>query len=449
MRIVIVGAGAAGQNLAKTLCGMHHDVVVIDRRPEPLQKIASELDAMTVEGEGASPAVLNESEIEKADLIAAVTDRDEVNILSCICARRAGVAHAVARIADESYLSSSSFNLRELGIDRAISHKEECAREIFDVLRMPGALEVAQLLEGKINAIGVRIPSHSPLPAAPLKAFRDEPWFSRVRFIGLVRDHELDIPHGETQLRAGDEAYFVLHPEDAEAFLEWMFAGHRKRFEKVLIAGSGDLGLSLASRLEQTPLETVLIEQDRKRAEVCSEVLDHSLVVNGNASDRATLKEIGIKANTAFVATTGDDELNIVSCVLAKELGASFTIAQINKAEYVPIIDNLSLLDRVVSPHLSMIKAILRFVRGKNVRDVAFFYRLPGELLEIVIASKSRRIGLSLRDLSLPKGAIVAAVQRGKDGFVPTGEFTLLENDRLVIYCLPATIDKLKSLFHR
>jgi len=449
MRIVIVGAGAAGQNLAGRLCEMHHDVVVIDRHPESLQRITLEMDALTIEGEGASPAVLDEAEIGKAELIVAVTDRDEVNILSCMYARKVGVKHTVARIAEKSYLSSRHLDLQALGVDRAINHKEECAREIFDVLRLPGTLEVAQLLEGKINAIGARTPSHSPVLDAPLKAFSNEPWFQRIRFIGLVRNRELSIPHGETQLRAGDEVYFALRPEDAEAFLDWMFAGHRSHSEKVVIAGCGDLGLSLALRLEQTSLETVLIEQDRKRAEVCSEVLDHSLVINGNASDRSTLKEIGIKANAAFVATTGDDELNIVSCVLAKELGANFTIAQINKAEYVPIINNLSLLDCVVSPHLSMIRAILRFVRGKNVRDVAFFSKLPGELLEVAISSESRWGGLSLRDVNLPKGAIVAAVQRGSDGFVPTGELTLLKNDRLVIYCLPATIGKLRSLFRK
>jgi trk system potassium uptake protein TrkA len=391
MRIVIVGAGAAGQNLAERLCGMHHDVVVIDRDSESLRRISSQLDALTIEGEGSSPAVLDESEIEKADLIVAVTNRDEVNILACMYARKADVKHTVARIVEESYLAPRHFDLQDLGIDRAISHKEECAHEIFDVLRMPGALEVTQLLKGRINAIGVRTPSHSPLLHAPLKAFSNEPWFKRIRFVALVRNQELEIPDGETQLQTGDNVYFVLRPKDAEAFLDWMFAERRSRFEKVLIAGCGDLGLSLASRLEQTSMETVLIEQDRKRAEVCSEVLDRSLVINGNASDRSMLKEIGIKANTAFVATTGDDELNILSCVLAKELGASFTTAQINKAEYVPIINNLGLLDCVVSPHLSMIKAILGFVRGENVRDVAFFYKLPGELVEVVISPSQLR----------------------------------------------------------
>ena len=449
MRIVIIGAGAAGHNLAERLCGMHHDVVVIDRHPEPLQRIASALDALTIEGEGSKPAVLAEAEIEKADLLVAVTDRDEVNILSCMYARKVGVKHTVARIAEESYLSSRHLNLWSLGIDRAINHKEECAREIFDVLRLPGSLEVAQLLEGKINAIGVRTPSHSPVLDAPLKAFSNEPWFQRIRFIGLVRNQELSIPHGETQLRAGDEVYLVLRPEDADAFLEWMFAGQRNRSSKVVIAGCGDLGTLLASRLKQTSLATVLIEQDLKLAETCSETLDDALVINGNASDRSTLKEIGINANTVFVAATGDDELNLVSCVMARELGAGFTIARINKAEYVPIFNNLGLPDRVVSPHLSMVRALLRFVRGKNVRDVAFFSKLPGELLEVEIGSESRWCGLSLRDIDLPEGAIVAAVQRGEDGFVPTGEFTLLQNDRVVIYCLPATIDKLRSLFRK
>lgn len=428
---------------------MHHDIVVVDSNPQPLAGITASLDVLTVEGRAPSPAVLDEAEIGKADLVVAVTDKDEVNILCCTYARAKGVERTVARIADDAYFSAGHFEPGDVGVDCAISHKEACAREIFDVLRLPGTLEVVQLLDGRINAMGVKMPSHSPLLDAPLRAFSEEPWFQRIRFIGHVRDKELAIPYGDTRLEEGAEVYFVLHPEDAEPFLDWMFAGRRKQVEKVLIAGAGDLGLSLAQRLETTALETVLIEQDRQRAEQCSEVLDNPLVISGNASDRATLTEIGITSNTAFVATTGDDELNILSCVLARQLGASFTMAQINNAEYVPIINNLKLLDRVVSPHLSMITAILRFVRGKNVRDVAFFRTVPGELLEVAISAGSRYCGSLVKDVRLPKGAIVAAVQRGDASFIPTGELDLAENDRLVIYCLPSIVGKLQSLFHK
>lgn len=449
MRIVIIGAGASGQNLAEMLCSMHHDVVLIDRRQQALDHVSAELDILTIEGEGSSPATLDQAEIAKADLVVAVTNTDEVNILACMYARKKGAKHTVARIADQNLISEDSFDLQDLGLDAAISHKEACATEVFDVLHMPGVMEVTPLFNGGIMAISVNMPSNSPLLDTPLKQFSAEPWFMKVRFIGLVRDQKLQIPHGNTTLREKDDVYLVLQPEHAEPFLDWLFANQRAHFEKVIVAGCGDLGLSLATRLETTSLETVLIESDRNRAEFCSEILDHSLVIHGNASDRSTLKETGIRSNTAFVATTGDDELNILSCVLARQLGASFTIAQINKAEYVPIIDNLGLLDRVVSPHLSMIKAILRFVRGKNVQDVALFHKLPGELLEVSLGNKSSLCGQQVRDLELPKGAIVAAVQRDAQCFVPTGDLTLLENDHLVLYCLPSVIDKLQSLFQK
>ncbi len=447
MRIVIVGAGNAGKNLARKLCGMGHDVVVIDHNAETLANLASEVDAMTIEGNGASPNVLDQAEIAKADLLAAVTSLDEVNILACAYARRTGKAHTIARICEASYLTSPLIDLKELGVDHALSHKVECAREIFNVFQLPGTLEVARLLGGRIAALGLKLPSESPLLGRPLVEFREEKWFDRVRFIALVHDGKLEIPSGESRFHEGDDVYVVLPPDDTPRFLDWTLNSRRPGFRKVIIAGGGDLGLSLAELLGKTSTEVVLVERDRDRAENASEQLHECMVIHADVTEAATLKDIGVDAKTAFASTTEDEEMNIVSCIQAKQLGAGFTVARVDKLEYVPIIDTLRLLDRVVSPYISMVKVILQFVRGENVTGVGLFQRIPGELQEVVIRPGSRAAGKPLSALKLLPNAIVAAVQRDDMVFVPTGDFTLRGDDGLAVYCLPETTDRLKSVF--
>ena len=194
-------------------------------------------------------------------------------------------------------------------------------------------------------------------------------------------------------------------------------------------------------------METVLIDKHRGRAEQASETLKKCLVLNADAAEVSTLKEAGMGSATAFVGITGDEEMNIICCIQAKQLGAGFTIARIDKPEYVPVIGNLNLVDKAISPNTSLIKAILKYVRGEIVENVGLFYQIAGEVQEVVVKAGSKSEGVALSALKLPRDSIVAAVQREERVFVPTGEYTLREADRLVIYCLPETVDKIKSAF--
>ena len=250
MRIVIIGAGTTGKNLAGRLCRVGHDVIIVDNNPETLANIDSEIDVLAVEGDGSTPGVLQEAEVAKADLVAAVTSRDEVNILACCWARNAGVEHTIARISDKSYIESPLADLEKLGVDYAVSQHEHCAREIFNVFCLPGTIEVANLLGGRLAAVGFKVPAASPLLDKPLKEFREEPWFRRVRFIGHVHDRELDIPRGNSCYAEGDAVYVVLTPDEASPFIDWALGGPRPGFRKVVIVGGSDLGLALAELLE-------------------------------------------------------------------------------------------------------------------------------------------------------------------------------------------------------
>ncbi len=380
-------------------------------------------------------------------MLAAVTPHDEINILACSWAKAAGVGHTVSRLSDSKYMRSPYVDLNAMGIDRPVIHKEECAKEIFDVLYRPGTMEVTSLLNGKIAAIGLKLPETTPLAESPLKAFKANEWLNKVRLIGLVKDGKLTIPGGDSVPAPGDDVYATLSVSDVDPFLDWVRGEKRKGFKKVVIAGGGELGLTLASLLDAGPMESVLIDNDLKRAEYASANLSRCLVLNADAAQASTLKEAGVDKGTAFASITGDEEMNIVCCIQSKQLGADFTIARIDKAEYVPIISRLNLVDRVVSPNISLIKTILEYVRGEVVENIRLFHRIAGEVQEVVIKPRSKHRNKSISSLKLPRGSIVAAVQRDDNAIVPTGEYKLQEADRLAIYCLPESAGKIKSAF--
>ena len=447
MKIVIVGAGNAGRYLAARLCEMGQDVIVIDRDVAALNELADGYDVMTVNGSGSDPEIISSGNIGKIDLFAAVTPSDETNLLACCWAKAGGASHTVARLSDNKFIRSPLVDMAGLGIDLPLVHKEECTRDVFNVLYRPGALEVTSLLDDKIAAVGLKLPENAPLAGKPFKSFRQDRWFAKIRFIGLVKNGKLLIPDGNSVAEPNDDVYAALPAGEIDAFLDWIAGSGRKGFRKTVIAGGGELGLALAGLLEDSSMETVLIDHHRKRAEYASRTLEKCLVLNADAADISTLKEAGINEETAFAGITGDEEMNIVCCIQAKQLGAGFTIARIDKSEYVPIIGNLKLVDRVISPNTSLIKAILKYVRGEIVENVGLFHRIGGEVQEVLIKPGSRREGSTVSSIKLPRNSIIAAVARNGDVFVPTGECVLRKGDRLAIYCLPETAEKIRSVF--
>ena len=404
MRLLIIGAGRTGKKLANKLCSMGHDVIMIDNNANALTNVDSEVDVLLVEGNGSTPDILENAEVAKADVVVAVTSKDEVNLLACHYARCTGVSRTIARISDMSYINSPLVDLERLGIDRAVNHNEECAQEILKVLCLPGTIEVTNLLGGRIAAVGFKLTSASPLLDKPLEQFKEDERFLNVRFIGLVHDDELEIPGGKSCFSEGDDVYVVLTPAETTSFLDWVMGEQRQNLRKVIIAGGSDLGLSLAKLLEETSIKTVLIEDDRIQAEYASELLNKCLVINADASKSVMFKELGTDLETAFVAVTGDEEMNIVSCIHAKQLGAGFTVARIDKPEYVPIIDKLRLIDCIINPYLALIRAILQFVHGENIVDVGLFHRISGELLEIAIKAGIYNVHMPLIVTILPGG---------------------------------------------
>ncbi len=449
MRAIIIGAGNAGSNLAIKLCQENHDVVLIDHNQSALNQVESQLDVLTIVGHGCNPAVLEKAQLSKAQLLVAVTSSDDVNILACHQADCAGVPYKVARIANPDYTRlTPHFNLKHSGVDLAVNPREECAKDILNNLKLPGTHEVIRLLDGRALAVGMRIYDESPLLHGRLRDFPQPELLNTVRFIAIMRDGELLIPRGDSMFQVGDDVYVVGHPDSLPAFLDWAFPG-RVTIEKVVIAGGGGLGVPLALALEQEGIKTDLIEMDETAAYRIAGDLHRTTVVHGNALSTETLEDCALGPNVAFVAGMGNEENNIISCLLARKHGAGKTIAQVTHPEYVPIINSISNLDHAVSTHLSMINSILHYIRGRQIEAASILHMLPGELLEVCLTSRNGWTGKSIASLKIPKGAVIATLLRDGNVCAPTGDLKLKNGDRIVIFATPKTIKKLSAIFQK
>ncbi len=449
MRIVIVGAGNAGCLLAERLRGDRFSVVMIDERVEALALAAERFDVMTVPGSGADPLVLEAAEADKADLLVAITDREQVNILACLFAHAAGVPRTIARVSSPQYqMGGGRYDLEKMGLDLVINQKTACANEICRALALPGAIESFDLFEGLAMVAGFTVSTASPIIGATPATLPDRDLLDRLRIIALSRAGSLIIPRGNTVFEAGDAIHLVGAPEDIRLFSSWMNP-RQTPFVKVIIAGGGDMGLSAAKTLERQGVEVVLLEQDEVRAAQCADALKHALVLRGDALSGSVLDETGIVPRTAFVAVTGDDENNVMNCLMARKKGVDYTITQIGRTDYLPVIESLGLVDRTISPFESITRGILHYLRSRNVRAAALLHNLPGELLDVQVSSRNKYVGQAVQDIRFPRESIVAVVLRGREVIPATGQLRLCGDDRLLIFSDPVSVHRIHDMFRK
>lgn len=432
--------------LATRLCADSHDVVLIDGNQNALDQVDAQLDVLTIHGDVTDPRILEEAQIKDCDMVVGLTSSESVNIMACSLAHIAGVPRIIARVANTAYMDTSTdFDLRKLGIDLVINQQLECSKDLYNILRIPGAHEVVDLLDGRVLCVGVQLPTDSPLIISALKTFPQPEMLSTIRFVAYMHGDKLRIPSGDTHFSIGDIVYFIGEPSKVRPFLDFALPSESS-YSRVVIAGGGALGMELAHQLEDTPLDVTLVEKDADRADYCSEILDHTLVIQGSSLDQDIMEELGINDRTAFVAVTGDDENNIMSCLVAEKMGAHFTTARVDNPNYQPIIRSLALLDRTVSPHSSLINAIYHFVRGTSVHGDRLLQKIPGEILEVLLKADHEWVGKPVPEIALPRGAILSTILRDDQLIVATGDVVLKPGDRVLLYGLPKSVKKLDSI---
>jgi trk system potassium uptake protein TrkA len=444
MRVAIVGAGKLGFYLAECLVAEEHGVVVIEKNEERRDIVAEKLDVLTLPGNGASPKVLTNPDVRSADLIVAVTDSDEVNMIVCMAAKRFGIPQTAARIRNLEYIGphlEGEFH-RSLGIDLIISPEYATAVEISRVLMIPNALEVGEFAEGKVRLQEMRIRPRSPLIGAPLHSLALPP---HVLVAGIFRGGEMIIPHGGDKLLAHDHAFFIGAPETL-ARLETGGAKEARRARNVLIVGAGRIGFHLALMLEERGLNVKVVDKQIERCRALSQELKRGRVLCGDGTDLELLQEEGVSEADTVVSLTEDDKLNLLVALLAKEYGGQKTIARLSRTEYMPLMEKLG-VDIVVSPRLITAGVILSQVRRGKFLSVSLVEGARAQAMEVLVSSETTIAGKKLKDARLPKNCLVGAVVHEGDAFVPDGDTILHMGDRAVIFALPDTVSAVEKIF--
>jgi trk system potassium uptake protein TrkA len=446
VRILILGAGDVGLHLAQQLALENHDVVVIEQDRTRVQMAQDNLDAMVVEGNGASLATLEQAGIAKTDLLLAVTSHDEVNIMACLSAAQYEVPKRIARVSKPDYYDHTGILPPErLGVSLMINPERECALESYQLLQSSAAAEFAQFENGLVQLIGIRVKPEAPVAGKRLLEIGKEVGRVRALVVAIARAGETIIPTGATRIHEGDQVFILGEPRHMPDVLP--LAGYtRFDLRRVIIAGGSREAWILAHMLEDHKIGCTLIEIDRNRAFNLAENLRQSLVLHGDATDLELLEMEGIGDADGFVAYTGSDETNILSCLLAKNLGTRRVISLIDRLNYIPLVSRVG-VDAAVSPRMSAVNAILAQVRRGSVLAVATLKGTRAEGIEFDVLASFPYAGIPLAKVKFPAGSLIGAIIRGDRVIIPGGDDSIRVGDRVIVFVLPETLRQVEDLF--
>lgn len=443
MRVVIVGAGKVGFNIADHLSSEQQDVIVIEKSQKQLKSVLDELDVQTIRGSGSSPATLHEAQISNADMIIAVTDSDEANITACMIAESQSYGITkIARIRDPE-LAEIITGPKPLGVklDLVINPEAVATEKILRHISVPLATEVVSFADGKIYLLGVRIDQESSVIGKLLSDVRKEnPDFLVA---ALSRDGKAIVPRGSDELRENDMVYVVARPESTHRALSF-FDKDCNPAQKVMIYGGTIVGYLLAKHLESRGVACKVIEPDPQVSERLAEQLDKTIVLQGEGTDEELLREENIESHDCFVAVSNNEESNLFSSILAKSLGVPSTISLSDNPAYSPITPRIG-IDTSVSPRMLAVSSILHYVRRGKVLAVTSFNDSDAEALEFVAMESSEIVSKNLKSLNFPKDAIIGAVVRDEQTIIPSGETVIQPMDRVVIFALKEAIPKVEN----
>jgi trk system potassium uptake protein TrkA len=434
LKIVIVGAGEVGFHIAGRLSLENKDVVVIEKNADALRRISENLDVQTIVGCGSSPAILEQAGIREADILLAVTNSDETNLVASLFANiLSPTTTKLARIRDEDYLIyQEALSHDPYGIDVIINPEAEAAKTVERLLQVPGAVDVGEFADGRIKFIGVRLDADCPVTGTKLIDLRTKTGDRKTLVAAIVRNEKLIIPSGEDQLLEGDLIYFVSEENEVKEALK-IFGKRAEPFRRVLIVGGGKVGLRLAKALEGLSIYTKVIEKDPQRCRWLAERLDKAIVLQGDGSDQGLLQEENVREMDVVATLTGDEETNILISLLAKRMGAQKTVTRISKFSYFPLVSAIG-LEHIVSPRLAAINTILQYVRRGKILSAMALKGEEAEALEVLALETSDIVGKPLREIPFPKGALVVAIIRGDEVIIPTGDSVIVPHDRAIIF---------------
>ena len=443
MKIVIIGAGSVGYELARTISRREHDVVLVDRDPELLAKVSEQLDCRFVAGNGAGPAVLREVGMEDCDLFAAVTNRDEINIMACQTADTLGARVKVARVRDEDYYEDHRLVLA--GIDLAINPDHEAVGTIRQVLYQTGAREIHDFAGGKVRIVGAKVEPGSRVAGRTLLEINRDLGQRIALVTTIVRGDETLIPRGDTVIQEGDQVYLSGRRRTVDRSLLY-FGAVGKRLESVMILGANAMGRELARDLLGAGIRVKIVDPDEDRCRRVAEQLKNALVLHGAGTDSELLESEGVADMDGFVAVSGDEETNILACLLANRHGVGKTVCLVDRTDYVPLMSGLG-VDAAVSPRLSTSMRIARFVKKGAVISSETLGFTGAEIMQLRVGKDCKWSGRSLGELEFPRDAVMVAVIKKERVVTPRGDTTLATGDEVVVFALPGAEEKVADFF--
>ncbi len=426
-----------------------NEVVIVEQDPERCEKLEEMLDAKIIQGNAASIGALRKAGIGDADMLIALTSVDQINILFCLIASvESRAKFRISRLRTHEVEQWRNIYMHAgIPFDLIIHPETDIAERILRVVHLPGVSDILDFAEGRVKLFGMSLDDGNWLANKRIEEL-DSGRMHRHGLIAMIfRGSQAIIPHGGEVLLPGDHIYFVTRAEDLQAAYNFMGIKSQESLERVFIVGGKQVGIEVAQQLEESGVPVKLFEQDEERCDFISRILKKSIVIHADGTDEATLMEANIEGVSAFLALTGHDEDNIMASLLARKLGAQKVIALVNRLNYLPMVQRLG-ITTTVSPRLTAVDRILRFVRKGRVISVTSFREEEAESIELIATSRSKVVGKKLKDLRLPRECIIGAISR-PDGevIVPRGDDSIQAGDRVIFLALEGAVPTLESCF--
>ncbi len=436
MRIIIVGCGKVGTALAEQLDQEGHDIVVVDNKSSSINYVTETLDVLGVVGNGASFAILQEAGIEDAELLIAVTGSDELNLLCCLIAKKAGDCHTIARVRNPEYNDEIRFIKEETGLSMTINPESEAAIEMSRIIRLPSAIKIDSFAKGKVDLLKFQIPPNSLLDGMKILNINSH-IKSKILVCSVERGDEVFIPSGDFTLHGNDLISIITSPRSAFDFFQKV-GGPISHIKNVMLIGGGRIAVYLAQKLIGTDIKIKIIEQNRERCEQLSDLLPEALIINANATDNNLLLEEGLENMDAIACLTNMDEENILLSLYAQKKGRAKVFTKITRLTYDDIIGEMH-LGTLVNPKYITTDRIIQHVRamqnskGSNVETLYKIVNNKVEALEFYVRNNSKLIGISLEKLKIKSNLLVACINRKGKIIIPNGQDFIQIGDTVII----------------
>ena len=438
-RILIVGLGQVGAFLSGELCGSQ-EVVAVEKDPHLISKVKETQDILAFEGNADSPQVLRRAEIEKADVVVAVTGDDKTNILASLVAHSCGVEKIVTTLRDPSY--AEYVRVMDAANISVVSPGRIVSEQINALVGAPFAGRVEFFASGQVELLKLRVERGAPVINTKLKNLVDT--FRHWIFVGVQRDHRITIPNGETELRE-DDLVFTLGIPSALEKLKQLFNLKTEKINNVIIVGGGKVGCQAASGLRDKGLSVRLVESDGEKARAAAEELLGVMVFEGDGTDLDVLREAGVEKSDYLFALTGDDENNVLSALLGKNLGVERSMVLYSNPDYAGVLGAIG-IDRAISVRMAVANGILGSLHLGGEANVSLLYEGEGEVLEFDVGESTKMLGTPLVERPMPRGSVIGVCVRDGKPIFPRGDFVAQMGDRLVVFSIPGAVKKVEEM---